>query len=120
MPERLEELSDQELRGVVAVCDDLEPGRRHRTRPSPRGDHVGGGPEGATALPVPAGTRAVFTTSGPAPEAVRYLWRDVLTQRFPSHPYRNRPGPEVLRVRRSPDGAGADAELWLPVEREQG
>lgn len=45
---------------------------------------------------------------------------DVLTQRFPSHPYRNRPGPEVLRVRRSPDGAGADAELWLPVEREQG
>ncbi|GAA2904217.1 hypothetical protein GCM10011428_17760 [Streptomyces violaceus] len=75
-------------------------------------------PEGITALPVPPGAWAVFTTSGPAPQAIQELWRDVFTEWFPSNPYRTRPGPEILRTRLSPDGTEADAELWLPVERE--
>lgn len=75
-------------------------------------------PEGTAVLPVPAGTWAVFTASGPVPEAIQYLWRDVFTEWFPSNPYRSRPGPEILRTRMSPDHTEADAELWLPVERE--
>lgn len=123
---RLEELSDQEPRGVVAVCDDLDPSRAEGTGL----DYYHGvitsalpsapGPRGTTALPVPAGTWAVFTTSGPAPRAIQELWRDVFVEWFPSNPYRGRPGPEILRVRPSPDGASAEAELWLPVEREAG
>lgn len=76
-------------------------------------------PEGTTALAVSAGSWAVLTTSGPAPQAVQYLWRDVFTQWFPANPYRSRPGPEILRTRMAQDGAGAEAELWLPVERER-
>ncbi|MGC2998052.1 AraC family transcriptional regulator [Streptomyces sp. G35A] len=120
--ESLEELSDQEPRGIVAVCDDLDPGRAEGTEL----DYYHGvitsaaAPEGMTTLAVTAGTWAVFTTSGPAPRAVQELWRDVFTQWFPSNPYRSRPGPEILRTRLSPDGAEADSELWLPVEREQG
>jgi AraC family transcriptional regulator len=76
-------------------------------------------PEGTTALAVPAGTWAVFTTSGPAPQAIQELWRDVFTEWFPSNPYRSRPGPEILRTHPSADKTEADAELWLPVEREQ-
>ncbi|MCE0445362.1 GyrI-like domain-containing protein [Streptomyces tricolor] len=68
----------------------------------------------------PAGAWAVFTTSGPAPRAIQELWRDVFTEWFLSTPYRSRPGPEILRTRLSADGTEADAELWLPVEREQG
>lgn len=119
--ERLEALSDQDPPGIVAVCDDLDPGRAEGTEL----DYYHGvitsaaAPEGTTALAVPAGTWAVFTTSGPAPEAIQELWRDVFTQWFPSNPYRSRPGPEILRTRLSPDGGEADAELWLPVEREQ-
>lgn len=120
--ERLEALSDQDPPGIVAVCDDLDPGRAEGTEL----DYYHGvitsaaAPEGTTALAVPAGTWAVFTTSGPAPEAIQELWRDVFTQWFPSNPYRSRPGPEILRTRLSPGGGEADAELWLPVEREQG
>ncbi|MFD0417893.1 GyrI-like domain-containing protein [Streptomyces sp. NPDC127108] len=120
--ERLEKLSDQEPQGTVAVCDDLDPSRAEGTEL----DYYQGvitsapAPEGTTVLPVPAGTWAVFTTSGPAPEAIQELWRDVFTQWFPSNPYRSRPGPEILRTRMSPDNTEADAELWLPVEREQG
>ncbi|GAA2298865.1 AraC family transcriptional regulator [Streptomyces hawaiiensis] len=122
--DRLEKLSDQEPQGLVAVCDDLDPSRAEGTEldyyhavitsdPAP-----GPAPDGTTALSVPPGTWAVFTTSGPAPEAIQRLWHDVYTEWFPSNPYRTRPGPEILSTRLSPDGAEAEAELWLPVERE--
>ncbi|MFG3004058.1 AraC family transcriptional regulator [Streptomyces calvus] len=118
--ERLEELSDQEPQGIVAVCDDLDPSRAEGTELDYHHGVItsAAAPEGTTALPVPAGTWAVFTTSGPAPQAIQELWRDVFTQWFPSNPYRSRPGPEILRTRLSPDGTEADAELWLPVERD--
>ncbi|MGC5401691.1 AraC family transcriptional regulator [Streptomyces sp. DT20] len=118
--ELLEKLSDQEPHGILAVCDGLDPGRAEGTCL----DYYYGvvtlasAPEGMATLPVPAGTWAVFTISGPAPEAIQALWRDVFTEWFPSNPYRSRPGPEILRTRMSADGSEADAELWLPVERE--
>ncbi|MFD3947417.1 effector binding domain-containing protein [Streptomyces sp. NPDC058579] len=118
--ERLEALSDQEPQGIVAVCDDLDPSRAEGTEL----DYYHGvitsaaAPEGASVLAVPAGSWAVFTTSGPAPQAIQELWRDVYTQWFPSNPYRGRPGPEIARIRLSADGTEADAELWLPVEAE--
>ncbi|MET9683093.1 AraC family transcriptional regulator [Streptomyces coeruleorubidus] len=120
--EQLRKLSDQEPHGIVAVCDDLDPSRAEGTEL----DYYHGvitsaqtaPPAGVTTLPVPSGTWAVFTTSGPAPQAIQELWRDVFTEWFPSNPYRSRPGPEILRTDLSADGTRADAELWLPVERE--
>lgn len=118
--ELLEKLSDQEPYGILAICDDLDPGRAEGTEL----DYYYGvvtsasAPEDMATLPVPAGTWAVFTASGPAPRAIQTLWRDVFTEWFPSNPYRSRPGPEILRIRMSADGAEAEGELWLPVERE--
>ncbi|MEU1570311.1 AraC family transcriptional regulator [Streptomyces collinus] len=122
--DRLETLSDQEPQGLVAVCDDLDPSRAEGTELDyyhaviTAGPASSAAPEATTGLPVPPGTWAVFTVSGPVPRAVQELWRDVFTEWFPSNPYRTRPGPEILRTRLSPDGTEADAELWLPVERE--
>ncbi|MGW1600487.1 AraC family transcriptional regulator [Streptomyces eurythermus] len=118
----LEELSDQEPHGIVAVCDDLDPGRAENTEL----DYYHGvitsaaAPAGTATLRVPAGTWAVFTVSGPVPRAIQELWRDVFTEWFPSNPYRGRPGPEILRTRLSPEKTEGDAELWLPVEPEHG
>ncbi|WP_406690504.1 GyrI-like domain-containing protein [Saccharopolyspora sp. ID03-671] len=70
------------------------------------------------ALSVPAGTWAVFTTSGPAPEAIQYLWRYVFIEWFPSNPHRSRSVPETLRSPMSANGSKADAERRLPAERE--
>ncbi|MYV49460.1 AraC family transcriptional regulator [Streptomyces sp. SID2888] len=120
--EGLEKLSDQEPQGIVAVCDDLDPSRAEGTEL----DYYHGvitpvaAPEGTTTLAVPAGTWAVFTTSGPVPQAIQELWRDIFTEWFPSNPYRSRTGPEILRTRLSPEKTEADAELWLPVEPEHG
>ncbi|MFI9066399.1 GyrI-like domain-containing protein [Streptomyces sp. NPDC053429] len=119
--ERLEKLSDQEPHGVVAVCDGMDPSRAEGTFLDYHHGVItsAAAPEGASVLPVPAGTWAVFTTSGPAPQAIQELWRDVFTEWFPSNPYRTRTGPEILRIRLSPDKTEADAELWLPVEPER-
>ncbi|OPF81136.1 AraC family transcriptional regulator [Streptomyces antioxidans] len=116
---RIAALSDQEPEGILGVSDNLDPSRAEGTEL----DYYHGvvtsadAPEDLDALTVPAGTWAVFENSGPFPRALQYLWRDVFTQWFPSNPYQSRPGPEILRTRLSQDGARADAELWIPVER---
>ncbi|WP_175409715.1 AraC family transcriptional regulator [Streptomyces sp. TRM64462] len=114
----MEELSDQAPHGLLHISVGLDASRAEGTELDfyygvvTRED----APGGLDVLPVPAGTWAVFESEGPFPAAVQHLWRDVFTQWFPSNPYRSRPGPEMLRARVSPDGARADAELWIPVE----
>lgn len=118
---RIRGLSDQEPQGIVGVSANLDPSRAEGTEL----DYYHGvvtraaAPEDMDVLTVPAGTWAVFESSGPFPQTLQYLWRDVFTQWFPSNPYRSRPGPEILRTRLSPDAAQADAELWIPVELER-
>ncbi|MFI7366072.1 GyrI-like domain-containing protein [Streptomyces sp. NPDC050149] len=117
--ERIKDLSDQEPEGIVQVSDDLADSRAEGTELDYYHGVVSSAPvpEDMDALPVAAGTWAVFDSSGAFPQALQYLWRDVFTEWFPSNPYRSRPGPEILRVHVSPDGAQADAQLWIPVER---
>lgn len=74
-------------------------------------------PEGLDVREVPAGTWAVFSSTGTFPKALQEMWRDVFTQWFPSNPYEFRPGPEILRTRFVPGTGDAEAQLWIPVER---
>jgi AraC family transcriptional regulator len=117
--QRIQSLSDQEPEGIVSVSDNLDDSRAEGTELDYYHGVVSSAvvPEDMEALTVAAGTWAVFENSGPFPQALQYLWRDVFTQWFPSNPYQSRPGPEILRTRLSQDAAQADAELWIPVER---
>ncbi|MFE0103655.1 GyrI-like domain-containing protein [Streptomyces sp. NPDC059009] len=117
---RIEALGDQEPRGIVSVSDDLAASRQEGTELDYYHAVLSGrpAPEDLDELVVPAGTWAVFESSGEFPKTLQYLWRDVFTQWFPSNPYRSRSGPEILRTSLSDDGTEADAELWVPVERE--
>ncbi|EST34154.1 hypothetical protein N566_18765 [Streptomycetaceae bacterium MP113-05] len=116
--ESLAELSDQEPRGIVSASHNVPAGREEGGELDYHHGVVtsGAAPEGMDVLDVPAGTWAVFESSGEFPKALQHLWRDVFTQWFPSNPYRSRPGPEISRTRVSDDGMHADAELWIPVE----
>ncbi len=117
---RIEALSDQEPRGFVNVSVNLDESRAEGTELDYYQGVVTGAdvPEDMDSVTAPAGTWAVFETSGRFPETIQYLWRDVFTQWFPSNPYRSRPGPEILQARVSADGTEAEAELWIPVERD--
>lgn len=118
--DRIEALSDGEPRGTVAATVDFEDVDRSEGSEL---DYYHCAVSGAEApadmdvLRVPAGTWAVFESSGEFPLALQYLWRDVYTQWFPSNPYQSAPGPSVLRTEVSEDGETAEAELWIPVER---
>ncbi|WP_043267309.1 AraC family transcriptional regulator [Streptomyces sp. CT34] len=117
---RIEELSDQEPEGIVAVCDNADPSRAEGTELDYYHATLTGNadvPDDLDTLAVPAGTWAVFENTGPFPQALQKMWGDVFAQWFPSNPYRSRPGPEILRTRTAPDGSGATAALWIPVER---
>ena len=114
---RIAALSDGEPAGVLGVSAHLSPGREEGSAFDYTHGVVSSAPAGdLDTLEVPAGTWAVFASSGAFPLAIQYLWRDVFTQWFPSNPYASRPGPEILRTVLSEDGAAADCELWIPVE----
>ncbi|MBQ0848010.1 AraC family transcriptional regulator [Streptomyces sp. BH-SS-21] len=134
--QRITALSGEEPRGIVGVSDNLDPSRAEGTELDYYHAVVTGTgttvPEDLDALTVPAGTWAVFESSGPFPLTLQHMWRDVFTQWFPSNPYESRPGPEILRTHLSANateadatkanamGANAmeaDAELWIPVDR---
>jgi AraC family transcriptional regulator len=117
--QRMEALSDPEPPGIVNVSDKVADSRAEGTELDYYHGVVTAAavPEDLDSLTVPAGTWAVFESSGTFPQALQYLWRDVFTQWFPSNPYRSRPGPEISRTRLSQDATQADAELWIPVER---
>ena len=119
--ERLLELCDQEPGDILAVTDNFEGENEEEgqlfdyyhavvtNRPAP---------DDMESLTVPAGTWAVFSSSGEHPSTLQYMWRDVYTQWFPSNPYRSAVGPHMVQADYSEDHNYADCELWIPVERE--
>jgi AraC family transcriptional regulator len=118
---RLKALGDTEPAGLLAVCDDLDPDRTegseliylHAVALCPDTP----APDGLDTIEVPAGTWAVFHTTGPHSSALQQTWAATATEWFPSNPWRLRPGPEIVAVlERADDFSTATCELWLPVE----
>lgn len=120
---RLKDLSDTDPAGLLQVSADVDP------------DYTEGSeltylhgvartvdssvPDDLDVVEVPAGTWAVFRTSGSYPDALQTTWAATATDWFPANPWRLRPGPSIVAVLdRAEDFSTATCELWLPVERE--
>lgn len=120
---RLKALSSTEPRGLLQVSDDVDPAYTEGTEltymhgVAVRTDARV--PDDLDAIEVPAGTWAVFRTSGEHPAALQTAWAATATEWFPSNPWRLRPGPSIVAVlERAADFSTATCELWLPVERD--
>ena len=119
---RLKALGDAEPSGLLQVSADVDP---DYTEGSELTYLHGVALDASTAVPVdldaievPAGTWAVFRTSGPYPAALQSTWASTAAEWFPSNPWRLRPGPSIVAVlERSDDFSTATTELWMPVER---
>ena len=116
---RLKALSDAEPTGILAVTADIEPDAPEgspltylhgvaRKESSPV-------PADLDAMPLPAGSWAIFAADGPFPETLQNLWAATATEWFPSNPWRLRPGPSIVRYLEF-TGTHASCELWLPIE----
>ncbi|MEU5905787.1 AraC family transcriptional regulator [Micromonospora sp. NPDC047527] len=118
---RLKALSDTEPGGLLQVSDGLDPDAAEGSELT----YLHGValsqdtpvPHDLDAIEVPAGTWAVFRTSGPHPQALQDTWAATATEWFPSNPWRLRPGPSIVAILdRADDFSTATCELWLPVE----
>ncbi|CAH0246622.1 Transposon Tn10 TetD protein [Microbacterium oxydans] len=116
---RLKALNDTEPRGILAITDDIDPD-------APEGTELtylhGVAVQPSTPVPddldtirLDAGSWAVFSSTGPFPDALQTLWAATATEWFPSNPWRLRPGPSIVRYLDF-TGTHATCELWLPVE----
>ncbi|QNE13813.1 GyrI-like domain-containing protein [Pseudarthrobacter sp. NBSH8] len=118
---RLKALSNTERAGLLQVSADVDPDYTEGSELTYlHGVAVSEGapvPEDLDAIEVPAGTLAVFRTTGPYPAALQSTWAATASDWFPSNPWRG-PGPSVVAILdRAADFSTATSELWLPVER---
>lgn len=116
---RLKTLSDTAPAGILAVTTGSEP---DAAEGSPltylhgvavRADSPV--PPDLEAIPVEAGTWAVFGSSGPFPEALQETWAATAADWFPSNPWRLRPGPSIVRYLELTE-TRATCEIWMPIE----
>ena len=117
---RLKELADTEPGGLLAVSDSEPEAAEGSELTYLHGVAVTADtpvPGDLDSIPVPAGTWAVFRSSGNYPDALQTTWAATATEWFPSNPWRLRPGPSIVSVlERANDFSTATTELWLPVE----
>ncbi|MGV9409946.1 AraC family transcriptional regulator [Nocardia sp. NPDC003693] len=120
---RLKDLNDTDPAGLLQVSDGVDPDGVEGTELT----YLHGVavqletpvPGDLDAIDVPAGTWAVFRTSGPHPKTLQDTWAATATDWFPSNPWRLRPGPSIVAILdRTADFTTATCELWLPVEPE--
>ena len=120
--DRLKRLSNTEPSGLLQVSADVDPDYAEGTELTylhgVAVDETAKVPADLDIIDVPAGTWAVFRTSGEYPAALQSMWAATATDWFPSNPWRLRPGPSIVAVLdRADDFSTVTCELWLPVER---
>ena len=118
--EELKELSDMEPRGILCASANFKEGR---TEGATLEQYIGVAttkrvPERWEVLPVPAGTWAVFTATGPFPKALQDVWAQIYSEWFPTSEYQSTGGPELL-WNESKDTSRPDykSEIWIPVSK---
>ncbi|GAA1745210.1 AraC family transcriptional regulator [Dietzia kunjamensis subsp. schimae] len=121
--ERLKALSETDPAGILQVSADVDPdyseGSELTYLHGVAVDADSAVPDDLDVLDQPAGTWAVFRSSGAHPSALQEMWAATATDWFPSNPWRLRPGPSILAILdHSADLTTATCDLWLPVERD--
>jgi AraC family transcriptional regulator len=113
---RLKALEDTEPTGLLQVSADVDPdyaeGSQFTFLFGVALDTSSPVPDGLDVIEVSAGTWAVIRTTASYPSA----WMTIVSEWFPSNPWRLRPGPSIL-TDRGDEHSTATAEVWIPVER---
>ncbi|GAA1234509.1 AraC family transcriptional regulator [Prauserella halophila] len=120
--ERLKQLGNTDPAGLLQVSADLDPDYTEGTELTylhgVAVDAETPAPDDLDVIELPAGTWAVFRTSGQHPKALQDGFAATATEWFPANPWRLRPGPSIVSILdRADDFSTATCDIWLPVER---
>ncbi|KGP73737.1 AraC family transcriptional regulator [Pontibacillus yanchengensis] len=111
------QLNNGEVKGVLGVCVDKGNEKPNYIDYWIATAHEGDVPEGYEALEVPASKWAVFEVHGPMPDAMQKVWKQIVSEWFPSSGYQHAGTPD-LEVYSEEDPASPDlySEVWIPVK----
>ena len=115
----MKSLSNTEPRGIIQATTDFAEGREEGSSIE---HYIGVAstqscPEQLSGLEVSAGDWVVFTSRGPAPQAMQDTWARIYSEWLPGSNYRHRGGPELLWCEHADlEDPLFHSEIWIPVE----
>ncbi|MCM3693632.1 AraC family transcriptional regulator [Neobacillus niacini] len=111
------QLNNGSIKGALGVCvDKREPG-------SPLMDywiataHTGKTPESLMELEIPASKWGVFEVHGAMPDAMQKVWKQIISEWFPSSHYKHAGTPDLeVYSNGNPSSPDYYSEIWIPLK----
>ncbi|MEC0125194.1 AraC family transcriptional regulator [Paenibacillus pabuli] len=110
--DRLFELNNGEIEGLLGVCVDQNEIQEKQMEYWIATAYEGEVPSGLLSFTVPASKWSVFEVQGPMPESMQSLWKQIITEWFPSNPYEHAGIPELEVY----PGPNQPPQIWIPIK----
>lgn len=116
--ELLFKINNGEIKGILGVCVDIREDQSMQEMDYwIATDYQGETPEGLVKLEIPASKWGVFEVHGPMPDSMPKVWKQIVSEWFPSNDYEHAGTPE-LEVYSDQDPSSPDlySEIWIPLK----
>ncbi|WP_338541395.1 AraC family transcriptional regulator [Paenibacillus tundrae] len=110
--DRLFQLNNGLIQGILGVCVDQNEIHEKQMEYWIATSYDGEVPEGLSALLIPASKWCVFEVQGPMPASMQALWKQIITEWFPSNPYEHTGIPEFEVY----PGPNQPPQIWIPIK----
>ncbi|QOS79005.1 AraC family transcriptional regulator [Paenibacillus sp. JNUCC31] len=109
---RLFELNNGAIHGLLGVCVDQNEIQKKQMEYWIATAYDGEVPEGLLSFKIPASKWSVFEVQGPMPESMQSLWKQIISEWFPSNPYEHAGIPELEVY----PGPNQPPQIWIPIK----
>ncbi|NUU80151.1 AraC family transcriptional regulator [Paenibacillus xylanilyticus] len=110
--DRLVELNNGAIQGLLGVCVDQTEIEDKQMEYWIGTAYEGEVPEGLASITIPASKWSVFEVQGPMPESIQSLWKQIVSEWFPSNPYEHAGIPELEVY----PGHHQPPQIWIPIK----
>ncbi|MFS0870009.1 AraC family transcriptional regulator [Paenibacillus xylanilyticus] len=110
--DRLIEINNGAIQGLLGVCVDETEIQEKQMEYWIGTAYEGEVPEGLASITIPASKWSVFEVQGPMPESIQSLWKQIVSEWFPSNPYEHAGIPELEVY----PGHHQPPQIWIPIK----
>ncbi|EGL17461.1 transcriptional regulator, effector binding domain protein [Paenibacillus sp. HGF7] len=110
--DRLFHLNNGVIKGLLGVCVDQNEIQEKQMEYWIATTYDGEVPEGLSTLLIPSSKWSVFEVEGPLPASMQSLWKQIISEWFPSNPYEHAGIPELEVY----PGPNHPPQIWIPIK----
>ncbi|WP_339169276.1 AraC family transcriptional regulator [Paenibacillus sp. FSL R5-0341] len=110
--DRLFELNNGDIQGLLGVVVDQNEIQEKQMQYWIATTYDGEVPEELSSFTMPASKWSVFEVEGPMPESMQLLWKQIISEWFPSNPYEHAYMPELEVY----PGPNQPPQIWIPIK----